>query len=122
MIADPSVAAPAQPGFLDLFLAGVGWVPAVVFPTATVFQLMAMARRGRADGVSILTWSLFAAANVCLYLTIREWTRPQVIISTLGAALLQAAVVVVAIRLRTAARAARDAAPGGTASPGDPAR
>jgi fatty acid desaturase len=107
LIADPSVVPPPQPGALGLFLAAVGWVPAIVFPSATVFQLMAMARRGRADGVSILTWALFAIANVCLYLTIQEWTRPQVIISTLGAALLQAAVVFVALQMRAAAKAGK---------------
>ena len=71
--------AAAQPGMLELFLAGVGWVPAVVFPTASFFQLFALARRGTSDGVSIATWSLFGVANVCLYLTIGEWGKPQVV-------------------------------------------
>ena len=90
----------AQPGMVDLFLAGVGWVPAVVFPTASFLQLFALARRGKADGVSIATWSLFGVANVCLYLTIGEWVKPQVVISTLGAAATQFAVAALAWRLR----------------------
>ncbi|MBM4099669.1 MAG: hypothetical protein FJ260_06925 [Planctomycetes bacterium] len=92
--------AAAQLGMLDLFLAGVGWVPAVVFPTASFFQLFALARRGTSDGVSIATWSLFGVANVCLYLTIGEWGKPQVVISTLGAAATQFAVATLAWRLR----------------------
>lgn len=95
--------APPEPGIVELALAAVGWVPAVVFPTASIFQLMALARRGRADGVSIATWALFGVANVCLYLTIGEWTKPQVVISTLGAAATQFAVVAIAWRLRRSA-------------------
>lgn len=83
------------------FLSVIGWVPAFVFPAASVLQLLAIARRGRSDGVSRTTWSLFAFANVCLYLTIGEWTRPQVVITTLGTAALQVVVVVLAVRLRS---------------------
>lgn len=89
-----------QPGLVELVLAAVGWVPAVVFPTASIFQLIALARRGRADGVSIATWALFGVANVCLYLTIGEWSKPQVVISTLGAGATQFAVAAIAFRLR----------------------
>jgi len=39
-------------------------------------------------------------ANVCLYLTIGEWGKPQVVISTLGAAATQFAVATLAWRLR----------------------
>jgi hypothetical protein len=87
-------------GVLSLVLSAVGWVPAVVFPSASFLQLFALARRGRSDGVSVTTWSLFAVANVCLYLTIGEWTKPQVVISTLGAAATQFAVATLAWRLR----------------------
>jgi hypothetical protein len=72
----------------------------VIFPAATVVKLFALARRGHADGTVAVTWSLFAVANVCLYLTIGEWTRPQVVISTLGTAVLQVVVVALALRLR----------------------
>lgn len=85
---------------LDAFLSAVGWIPSVVFPLASLIQLVSLVRRGRSNGVSLLTWSMFALANVCLYLTIGEWTKPQVIASTLGAAAVQVAIVVVAARLR----------------------
>jgi hypothetical protein len=53
-------------------------------------------------------------ANVCLYLTVAEWTRPQVIVTTLGTALVQVVVVMTALRLRPdkAARRADSAPPG----------
>jgi|LauGreSBDMM110SN_4_FD.fasta_scaffold160137_1 hypothetical protein len=89
-----------DPSSLQQILSMVGWVPTVIFPAATVVKLFALARRGHADGTVALTWSLFAVANVCLYLTIGEWTRPQVVISTLGTAVLQVVVVALALRLR----------------------
>jgi fatty acid desaturase len=107
-----------DPSSLQQILSMVGWVPTVIFPAATVVKLFAIARRGRADGATALTWSLFAVANVCLYLTIGEWTRPQVVISTLGTAVLQVVVVALALRLRatnskaTATGAVSPVAPG----------
>jgi len=103
-----------EPAWYQPFLDAVGWVPAVVFPAASVLQLMALLRRGRSEGVSVLTWSLFAVANVCLYLTVAEWTRPQVIVTTLGTALVQVVVVMTALRLRPDKAAKRpDSAPPG---------
>jgi uncharacterized protein with PQ loop repeat len=93
---------PGGESALDAFLSAVGWIPSVVFPLASLIQLVSLVRRGKSNGVSLVTWSMFALANVCLYLTIGEWTKPQVIASTLGAAAVQVAIVVVAARLRHA--------------------
>lgn len=93
---------PGSHSAIDAFLSAVGWIPSVVFPLASLIQLVSLVRRGTSNGVSLLTWSMFALANVCLYLTIGEWTKPQVIASTLGAAAVQVAIVVVAARLRGA--------------------
>jgi hypothetical protein len=101
MILDPATAAaPETPGMVQQALALAGWVPAAVFPAASVLQLLSLAKRGRSDGASATTWSLFALANVCLYLTIGDWFRPQVVIATLGSACLQVVVVVMILRLR----------------------
>ncbi|MEI6475710.1 MAG: hypothetical protein WCO75_09985 [Planctomycetota bacterium] len=89
-----------DPSSLQQILSMVGWVPTIIFPAATIVKLISLARRGRSDGTTALTWSLFAIANVCLYLTIGDWTRPQVVISTVGTAVLQVVVVVLALRLR----------------------
>lgn len=101
---------------LQQILSMVGWVPTIIFPAATVVKLLAIARSGRSDGATALTWSLFVVANVCLYLTIGDWTRPQVVISTLGTAVLQVVVVVLALKLR-----ASSSAPAAT-TPVSPAR
>lgn len=89
-----------EPSAIQGILDAVGWVPAVIFPMASLMQLGALLRRGRAEGVSAVTWGMFALANVCLYLTIGEWGRPQVIATTLGSALVQAIIVGVVLRLR----------------------
>ena len=89
-----------EPSAIQGILDAVGWVPAVIFPMASLMQLGALLRRGRAEGVSAVTWGMFALANVCLYLTIGEWARPQVIATTLGSALVQAIIVGVVLRLR----------------------
>lgn len=101
-------AAPAaDAGWLKVVEDTVGWIPAVIFPMATVLQLVSLIHRGRADGVSATTWALFALANVCLYVTIHEWLRPQVLISTLGTAVLQLVVVVLVLKFRAMSRAAK---------------
>ena len=89
-----------DPSTFTDFLNVLGWVPAVVFPAATVSQLLALTRRRKADGVSAITWGLFAFANICLYLTIGEWLRPQILITTLGTAVLQVVVVMMILQLR----------------------
>lgn len=96
-------------GLLD----AVGWVPAVIFPMASLLQLGALLRRGRAEGVSAVTWGMFAIANVCLYLTIGEWDRPQVIVTTLGSALVQGIVVGLVLRLRADKRQSERTRAGG---------
>jgi len=43
----------------------LGWVPAVVFPAATMLQLLVIVRRKTAAGVSITAWTAYAIANIC---------------------------------------------------------
>lgn len=82
----------------------LGLVPAIVFPVASAIQLVAMIRARSGRGVSALTWSLFALANVCLYLYIRKYDQPQALATTLGTAAIQVAVVVLAVRWRDKAK------------------
>ena len=115
MAQDAAAAAPADAGWLKTLEDTVGWIPAIVFPVATVLQLVSLIHRGRSEGVSATTWGLFALANVCLYVTIHEWLRPQVLISTLGTAALQLVVVFLVLKFRAMAKAAkRNAAAGGS--------
>ncbi len=106
LMAQQAPAPAGDPGWLTTVEDTVGWIPAVVFPAATVLQLVSLIHRGRADGVSATTWALFALANICLYVTIHEWLRPQVLISTLGTAVLQLVVVGLVLRFRAMAKSA----------------
>ncbi len=78
----------------------LGLVPAIVFPVASLVQLVVMIRRRSGEGVSAITWTLFALANVCLYLYMGRHAEAQAIATTLGTAAIQVAVVVLALRWR----------------------
>ena len=64
----------------------LGWVPAVIFPSATVVQLASVLRAPRVEGVSMTTWPLFGLANICLYLFTEKYLAPQMLIGVLGTA------------------------------------
>ncbi len=103
---------------LGSFVSPLGWGPAVIFPTATALQLFAILRRRTAEGVSVLAWSLFAAANICLYAYTEKYTELPSILATLGTAALNLCIVAAAMRYRKrAARNAKEAGrvPGRTA-------
>lgn len=78
----------------------LGWVPAIVFPVASLVQLLVIIRARSAAGVSALTWALFALANICLFLYMEDRYHAQALATTLGTAALQVAVVVLALLWR----------------------
>ncbi|MDZ4830545.1 MAG: hypothetical protein SGJ09_10165 [Phycisphaerae bacterium] len=78
----------------------VGWVPALVFPLAGVLQLVAIIKAKSSRGVSVASWLLFAVANVCLYVYVGKYVEPQAILSGLGTATMNIAVVITALRFR----------------------
>jgi hypothetical protein len=78
----------------------LGWVPAVVFPTASLVQLVVLVRARSGVGVSALTWALFALANLCLFAYMENRAEPQALATTLGTAAIQVAIVVLALRWR----------------------
>lgn len=77
----------------------VGWIPAVVFPGATALQLVAILRARSARGVSILAWLLFGIANISLYLYVDKRGELQAILSGLGTAALNFAIVIAALAI-----------------------
>lgn len=85
------------PGWLFTLL---GWVPAVVFPAASGLQLLAILHRRCSQGVSIPAWSLFAIANVCLFVYTEKYGEIESIVGALGTAVLNLCVVAAAIRYR----------------------
>jgi hypothetical protein len=82
-------------------LAGV--VPAIVFPTATLLQLIRMLRTRSAAGVNVATWLLFGFANVAIYFYAERYAEWQAIVGMLLTAVFDFAIVGVALSRRWAA-------------------
>jgi uncharacterized protein with PQ loop repeat len=82
----------------------VGWFPAVLFPLASLLQLRAIVARRSAAGVSVASWAMFAMANVSLYLYMERFTEPQAMLSGLGTAAANLAVVAAALWYRNERR------------------
>ena len=78
----------------------IGWIPAVILPTATLLQVLRLIRARSSEGVSIATWALFALANVSLYIFTEKYTSPQAIIGMLFTALLNVIIVALALAKR----------------------
>ena len=78
----------------------LGWVPAVVFPGATLLQLATIVRRKTAAGVSIEAWTAYAVANICLFLYTEKYGELESILGALGTAALNLCIVAAAIRYR----------------------
>ncbi len=72
-------------------LAGI--IPAVVFPVATLVQLVPMVRRRSAAGVSSLTWLLFGFANLGVYFYAERYAEWQSIVGMLLTAVLDFIIV-----------------------------
>jgi hypothetical protein len=70
-----------------------GILPAVVFPAATLAQLVRMVRQHSAVGVSTSTWLLFGFANLAIYVYAERYTEWQAIVGMLFTALLDFVIV-----------------------------
>ena len=81
-------------------IAWIGALPAIIFPLASITQLLAMFRRRTADGVSVSTWILVTIANISMYIYTQKYGEWQAIISMLGAAFLNSCVVATALYYR----------------------
>jgi len=75
-----------------------GWLPAVIFPAATLIQLIAMLRSNSNKGVSPMAWTLFGFANIAVYIYTEKYLALQTIIGFLGTALLDFVIAAMAIR------------------------
>lgn len=70
-----------------------GMLPAIIFPMATLVQLVGMVRRRSTEGVSAMTWALFGLANIGLYIYAERYTEWQTILGLLLTAILDFAIV-----------------------------
>lgn len=48
------------------FVELVGYIPAIIFPVATLMQLFHLLRTKESAGVPALTWAAFALGNISL--------------------------------------------------------
>jgi len=78
-----------------------GWLPAIIFPTGSILQLIKLLKVKTADGVSKSTWALFSLGNAGTYIYIEKYFEWQSL-GFLLAAGTQLAIVVVALKKRKA--------------------
>ena len=115
---EPSAAQPVVAQAHSLLFIVLGWIPALIFPAATGLQLFAIIHKRCSQGVSVIAWTLFALANICLFVYTEKYGEIESIVGTLGTAFLNLCIVVAAIRYRKTAvgnpnSAARVEAPAG---------
>ena len=79
-----------------------GWVPAIVFPAATLIQLWEIFRSRSTQGVSWLTWFLFGVANVAVYIYTEKYFALQTIIGFLATAVVDFIIAGLALWKQTA--------------------
>jgi len=75
-----------------------GWLPAIIFPAATLIQLLAIIKSRSTRGVSWFTWTLFGVANISVYIYAEKYLALQTIIGFLGTALLDFVIAALAIK------------------------
>jgi hypothetical protein len=84
------------------YLAGI--LPAIIFPAATLLQIVRIVRHRSTLGVSKTTWLLFGLANIALYVYTERYGEWQAIAGLLLTAVLDFVIVALAIfAYRTAA-------------------
>lgn len=74
-----------------------GILPAIVFPAATIVQLVRMVRARSAAGVSVATWLLFGFANLAIYIYAERYTEWQAIVGMLFTAVIDFVIVALAL-------------------------
>lgn len=74
-----------------------GIIPALIFPIATLIQVIRMVRARSAAGVSITSWFLFGIANIAIYIYAERYTEWQAIVGMLVTAVLDFVIVALAL-------------------------
>jgi uncharacterized protein with PQ loop repeat len=77
-----------------------GIIPAIVFPIATIIQLVHLVKAKTSEGVSPITWAAFALGNVSLYIYTEKYSQLQSIIGLLVTSVLQLAIIVLVLKYR----------------------
>lgn len=86
--------------FADL----AGWVPAAIFPGASLLQLIKLLKSRSVEGVSLATWLLFVLANLGMYAFTEKYFVIQSIMTNLLTATIQGTIVVLILMRRSGKR------------------
>lgn len=78
-----------------------GFLPAILFPVATVLQLYKLIQNKKIGGVSESTWILMFVGNVGLYALSGRYTSWKAIIGYLGSAMLNLGIVFYIVHLKS---------------------
>jgi uncharacterized protein with PQ loop repeat len=78
----------------------IGYIPAIVFPTATIIQLLHLYKIKSSEGVSPITWGAFALGNVSLYTYTEKYSELQSIVGLLVTAILQLCIIILVFKYR----------------------
>lgn len=77
-----------------------GWLPPIIFPVATLIQLIALLRSNSLKAISPMTWTVFGIANISVYIYTEKYLAVQTIVGFLGTALLDFMIAAMAIKGR----------------------
>lgn len=76
----------------------IGYIPAIIFPTATILQLLHLLKTKSSEGVSAAAWGSFSLGNVALYIYTEKYSEFQSIIGLLVTSALQLVIIFLAIK------------------------
>lgn len=88
-----------------------GWIPALILPTAAIFQLVRIVKNRSGKDVSLVAWILFGIANIGLYIFSEKYLALQSILGLLGTAAINFAIVFVVLYHRRQESKAEQAIP-----------
>lgn len=75
------------------FQSFAGWLPAIIFPTATLFQLIPVIQ-GQTAGVSAVAWTMFGFANLGAYVFSTQKSTIQIILAFLVSSIMDFMIVI----------------------------
>lgn len=78
----------------------IGFIPAVIFPAATLLQVIHLLKVKNSEGVSALSWSAFAIGNISVYIYMEKYFEIQAIATFVGTFFLQVYLVILVLKYK----------------------
>ncbi|MCK5807943.1 hypothetical protein KAH37_03045 [bacterium] len=78
----------------------IGFIPAVIFPAATLLQVIHLLKVKNSEGVSALSWAAFAIGNISVYIYMEKYSEIQAIATFIGTFVLQVYLVILVLKYR----------------------